>query len=182
MTFSALYAKIDTNVSLSMDLENYRPYDTYLCYDEPHDTLFLIASSIPYDFSNEKLKYNVGIYLYIVPDRTKSEIEFVSEITNLNIDKNGLFYADTESTTWRYTEKSGELKFIKTYISDLKFSKLGVACGEIEFDWHCAFADGYIGERSAFPEGTFNHPGVTTPSVCLTDYNLDWKYKNIYSY
>lgn len=165
-----------------MALENYRPYDTYFYYDEPHDTLFLVASSVPYDLSNEELKYNVGIYLYIVPDRTKSEIEFVSEITNLGIDEYGLFYADTAKDVYRYTDKYGKLQFVIDSLSTYRFSKLGVAYGEIEFDWLCTFADGYIGKRSAFPEGTFNHPVVTTPSVSLTDYNLDWKYKNIYSY
>lgn len=167
-----------------MDLENYRPYDTFFYYDEYHDTLFLVASSVPYDYSNEELKYNVGIYLYIVPDRTKSEIEFISEITNLAVDENALFYADTSGNIWRYTEKNGKLDFIKTYDTNLrnKFSRLGIASGEIEFDWACTFADGYIHERNEFPEGTFNHLVVTTPTVGLLNYELNYRYKNIYSY
>ena len=167
-----------------IDLENYRPFDTYLYYDEFHDTLFLVASSVPYDYSNEELKYNVGVYLYIVPDRTKSEIEFVSQITNLAIDEEGLFYADTSGDIWRYTQKNGKLEFTRLSDTNLKdkFSKLGIAYGEIQFDWRCTFADGYIHERKAFPEGTFNHPVVTTSTVDLLNYELDYKYKNIYYY
>lgn len=167
-----------------IDLENYRPYDTFLYYDEVHDTLFLVASSVPYDYSDENLKYNVGIYLYMVPDRTKSEIKFVSEITNLAMDENGLFYADTSGFIWRYTEKNGKNKFVKSFDPNWKdqFPRLGIASGEIRFDWLCTFADGYIHERKAFPEGTFDHPVVTTPIVDLSSYTLDCKYKNMYSY
>lgn len=167
-----------------IDLKHYRPYDTFLYYDEFHDTLFLVASSVPYDYSNENLKYNIGIYLYMIPDRTKSEIVFVSEITNLAMNENGLFYADTSGYIWRYTEKNGKNEFLKSFDPNWKnqFSRLGIASGEIEFDWWCTFADGYIHKRKAFPEGTFDHPVVTTPMVDLSSYTLDCRYKNMYSY
>lgn len=164
-----------------MDTENYRPYDVYFYYDEPHDTLFLIASSVPYDYSSDELKYNVGIYLYTIPDRTKSEIKFVDEIINLSMDEYGLFYLDTNDTVWRYTEK---LCFKRSFDTNLKnkFPENGVAEGEIEWDWFCSFADGFIGSRDAFPEGTFTHPVVTTPREYLSNFEWDYKYKNIYSY
>lgn len=167
-----------------MDTENYRPYDVYFYYDEAHDTLFVVASSVPYDYSSEELKYNIGIYLYVIPNRTKSELKFVDEIINLSIDDEGLFYQDTSQNIWRYVEKDGNLQFVRA--SDKltsEFSRMGIAEGEIEFDWCCTFADGFIGKREpAFPDGTFSHPVVTTPSVSLIDYVPNYRYRGIYSY
>lgn len=164
-----------------IDLEYYRPFDTFLYYDKLHDTLFLVASSVPYNYSNEELKYNIGVYLYIVPDRTKSEIEFVSEITNCALYKDSFFYADTSGNIWEYSHNH---KFIESSDSNLRFRypTIEIASGEFEFDWWCTFADGYIHERKAFPEGTFDQPVVTTPRVDLSSYELDYKYKNRYSY
>lgn len=166
-----------------MDTENYRPYDTYFYYDEPHDTLFIVASSVPYDYSDKEKVYNIGIYLYVMPDRTKSEIKFVDQIINLNIDEFGLYYLDTEGIVWRYVEKNGKLQFAKSADANLKnrFSQLGIAEGEIEFDWRCTFADGYPGERREFPEGTFTHPVTKTPTVTLTKVEVNYRYKNMYS-
>ena len=166
-----------------MDTDNYRPYDLYFYYDEVHDTLFLVASSVPYDYSSARLRYNVGIYLYVIPDRTKSELKFVDEILNLKLDEEGLFYQDTSQRIWRYTEKDGKLQFIRDS-NDLthKLSDRGIADGEIEFDWWCTFADGHPGNRAPFPEGTFSHPVVTTPPKDLGDYVADYRYKGIYSH
>ena len=165
-----------------MDTENYRPYDVYFYYDDVHDTLFLVASSVPFDYSSAEMKYNVGIYLYAIPDRTKSELKFIDEILNLELDEEGLFYQDTSQRIWRYAEKDGKLQFVRAS-NDLthKFSRLGIAGGEIEFDWSCTFADGYIGNRDPFPEGTFSHPVVTTPYVPLTEYVPNYRYFGIYS-
>lgn len=133
-----------------MDTENYRPYDTEFCYDETNDILYLIASSVPYDFSNKELKDNVGVYLYSIPDRSKSEIKFISQI--------------------KYTETGNDYIFDESTNPVIKDRLYMEGIMEIEFDWWCTFADGYIHTRAAFPEGTFTHPVTTTPSVPLSAY------------
>jgi len=153
-----------------MDLENYRPYDVDLYYDKVYDKLFIIASSIPYDFSSRELKNGASIYLYVVPDRDVSEIEFISEITKFDFDEAGLFYSDTSDTIWRYYEKEGQC-----YVKKSKDTSLAVRdiekIGYFMFSLRCAFADGYIHEKEPFPDGTFTHPVVTTPSVALSEYS-----------
>jgi len=153
-----------------MDLENYRPYDTELYYDEVYDKLFLIASSIPYNLSSKELKNGVGIYLYVVPDRNVSEIKLISEITNFDFDEAGLFYSDTSGIIWRYYEKEEQYYVKKSRDSSLVITDTE-AVYSLEFSLTCAFADGYIIEKEAFPDGTFTHPVVTTPSVPLSEYS-----------
>lgn len=166
-----------------MDTKNYRPYDTYLYYDRYNDTIFVVASSIPYDFSNKKMIYNIGIYLYVIPDKTKSEIKFVDEITQLNKDDEGLFYADTSGDIFRCTKPNGNIKFLKSSDPDLKnsFSKLGIAAGEIEFDWWLAFNDGHPNARRAFPDGTFIRPIIKGHPIDDFNITVDYRYKNMYS-
>ncbi|MCI8620830.1 MAG: hypothetical protein HFJ50_03315 [Clostridia bacterium] len=133
-----------------MDTENYRPFDTEFCYDEANDILYLIASSVPYDFSSKELKDNVGIYLYSIPDRSKSEIKFISQIKYTEINNDYIFDESTDP-------------IIKDFLDMERMY-------EFEFDWWCSFADGFISTREAFPEGTFTHPVTTTPYVSLSQY------------
>lgn len=133
-----------------MDTENYRPFDTEFCYDEANDILYLIASSVPYDFSSKELKDNVGIYLYSIPDRSRSEIKFISQIKYTKIDNDYIFDESTDPII-------KEVLYMERIM-------------EFEFDWRCTFADGFINTREAFPEGTFTHPVTTTPYVPLSKY------------
>lgn len=164
-----------------MNTEFYRPLDTFFFYDEPHDTLFIAASSVPYDLSNEELKYNVGIFLYVVPDRTKSEIEFVREVTNVAFDSDGVFYYyDTSGDLWRYSIIDDGLQFMRTF-DYVPPAKGGIGAGIIQFNWWCTFADGYIRNTRAFPEGTFSKPVTTVPSVGLYDYEFSCKHLDKYN-
>lgn len=153
-----------------MDLENYRPYDVELYYDNVYDKLFIIASSIPYDFSNKELKAGASVYLYVVPDRSVSEIKFISEISNFASDEAGIFYSDVSGTIWRYYEKEGKYYVKKSQDPNLIITDIETIY-DLQFSRTCAFADGYIHEKESFPEGTFTHPVVTTPSVSLSQYS-----------
>ena len=133
-----------------MDIENYRPFDTEFCYDEINDKLYLIASSVPYDFSNKELKDNVGVYLYLIPDRSKSELEFISQI--------------------KYTKEEADYIFDKSTNPIIRYFLYMEHIMEFETDWWFTFADGYIHARDAFPDGTFSHPVTTTPGVSLSAY------------
>lgn len=133
-----------------MNLAHYRPYSTDFSYDEENDKLYLIASAIPYDFTDKELKRNAGIFLYTIPDRSKSEIEFVGEI--------------------RYTDIDGDFKYDESNISNIREIFNPEEIFNFEFSRTCAFADGYIRDSEAFPEGTFTHPVTTTPSVSLGSY------------
>ncbi|MCI8396936.1 MAG: hypothetical protein HFJ52_04660 [Clostridia bacterium] len=134
-----------------MDLENYRPYSVDFSYDEENDKLYVIASSIPYDLSDNNLKRNSGIFLYSVPDRSKSEIEFIGQI--------------------RYISDGIAFEYDKSNISNIREIFCPEEIYDFEFSRTCAFADGYIRNSEAFPEGTFTHPVTTTPYVPLSQYN-----------
>lgn len=89
-----------------IDLTKYRPYDYVLFYDELCDRLFLLACSIPFDLTDKSLQDGVGVYLYVIPDRTKSEMFLVSEILDLDFcfDMcNSFSYTDTSNIVWEYT-------------------------------------------------------------------------------